>query len=222
MKSFVCLPTPALIPYVSHYCYANYTTKKHKEQGSFPYGGTVISISLKDETYHFELNNVIHNQKSNLAGILETATYIEHLKNHNFFLIFFTPLGIFKLLGIPQSELANTFVDLENIIKDSLQLRELLAFAKSKDQIISIVNSYLLKKINRAQYPDLYDYAIKKMFESCGTIRINTLCDHLNVSQRSFERHFKHIVGIVPKSYNRVLRLQQVYDKFLCNSNSMT
>lgn len=218
MNSFVCLPHPALKQYISHYCYANYTTKKLKEQGSFPYGGAVISISLRDEPYYFEMNNVVYSQKSNLAGILEKATYIQQNKNLNFFLIFLTPLGIYKHLGIPQSKFANVFIDLEDTLKGSAQLREQLALATTRENIIHTANTYFLKKMNREEpKPNLYEYSLKIMQESYGTIRIKKLCNHLQISQRSFERNFKYMVGLTPKSYNRMVRLQHIYDKLLCN-----
>ena len=70
------------------------------------------------------------------------------------------------------------------------------------------VDTFLLAHL-QARYPDpVVRAAVGMLVQSCGATPMRTLARHFEMSERSLERRFLRAMGVGPKKFARVVRLQ--------------
>lgn len=79
------------------------------------------------------------------------------------------------------------------------------------DKTISILEDYMLKKLhgNIDDKIKMIDYSIKTIKRHNGSIVINKLAGHLGLSKRLLEMRFEKLVGVGPKLFSRIIRINQ-------------
>lgn len=125
--------------------------------------------------------------------------------------VYFQSNAIKSIFGIDASELTDSYIDLDDIVRNDLT--EQLLSESEMDKRIVILSDFLFRQI-----------AINKHCEnvkaSYAVAQINTDNDdglfkiqsELNISERSLERIFKTNVGISPKLFFRICRFQASLD----------
>ncbi len=145
------------------------------------------------------------------------------------------PLGHFELIivhfrvgrmpnftNISPCELVNTMIELPHIydldsdtIGDWLLRRNTTDLRKRLlEKILSNVN------VSRILSDRTYENAIALIDARDGQIQVGELARTLNVSNRTLERKFKHILGIPPKKFAKLVRFQRVLEKLQYSSVS--
>lgn len=141
-----------------------------------------------------------------------------HKKNHlelkgevTVFIIRFTPIGFYNLLGIP----ANLFKD--EVIDGTLvnkilfgEIAERLMPCADIESCITIVEPYLLKLGYHAEWDNRPSGCVNQMVRLMSTekvpISVKWLQSKVSLSQRQLERNFLKEIGTTPKHYSRMLR----------------
>jgi len=138
-------------------------------------------------------------------------------------LVYFTAVGLTYFTSKPANELFNQSVSLENIFdKNKINnTEEKLAFAKTDTQRIHIVEQFLLSQLKDIQSDKLIIEAVKLIYQSKGTIKIKELNEKLFISQSSFEKRFRKLVGTTPKKFASIVRFNSVLND-LTNIKSLT
>lgn len=145
------------------------------------------------------------------------------------------PLGHFELIivhfkvgrmpnftNISPCELVNTMIELPHIydldgdtIGDWLLRRNTTDLRKSLiEKILGNVN------VSRILSDKTYENAIALIDARDGQIQVGELARILNVSNRTLERKFRHILGIPPKKFAKLVRFQRVLEKLRYSSIS--
>lgn len=101
------------------------------------------------------------------------------------------------------------------------EVEEQLAESASDQQRIRIVEQFLRSQLKDVPTDKLIDEALKLIFQSKGTFRIKELSQKLFISQSSFEKRFRKIVGTTPKKFSSIIRFNTVLDN-LHNTKSLT
>ena len=125
----------------------------------------------------------------------------------------FEPGGLYRLLGIPMSELlCNDAFDGAQLLGNEInqvneQLRESDSFLKMKE----IVESFLLKRIGKLKQTLPIDDVLPLLIKERGLIKIDQLAYHACLSLRQFERVFQQRIGLPPKHFSRLVRFAQAW-----------
>lgn len=127
------------------------------------------------------------------------------------FAIRFKPEGIYNVFGVPASVLKERFEDMcmvmDSEFRDfSHRLRE----EKSIDAMIKRTENYLGKLLRGNKIDIGYVNMAAELIRNTKGIKIEELLDSVCISQRQLERAFKNKIGISPKHYLRLTRINEV------------
>lgn len=147
--------------------------------------------------------------------------------NLSIFSILFTPQGISQFFSLPVSELQNNSVPLKYINKSLYtELESKLAKESVFHLKVNVVEECLCKLLNNNKK----EFEFKRMADTIeliratrGNIDINTLVSNACLSRKQFERIFSEYIGISPKQYLKIIRLQAtIYFKSKHENVSLT
>jgi len=143
---------------------------------------------------------------------LFTKPYQVQFKNLvNVFAIRFKPEGIYNVFGIPASELTGRFEDMTQILgKEYQDFSHRLKEEKSINGMLERTENYLLKNLLDRKIDLGYVNFAAELIRKSKEASIENLTTKLFVSQRQLEREFKDKIGITPKHYQRLTRINEV------------
>ena len=145
------------------------------------------------------------------------------------------PLGHFELIivhfrvgrmpnftNISPCELVNTMIELPHIYDlDGDTIGDWLLRRKTTDLRKSLIEKILGNvNVSRVLSDKTYENAIALIDARDGQIQVGELARILNVSNRTLERKFRHILGIPPKKFAKLVRFQRVLEKLRSSSVS--
>lgn len=79
--------------------------------------------------------------------------------------------------------------------------------ATSNQKRVELLTRFLLTKLDQAPPHDrLIEEALHLIHADIACVSVNALCGSLHLSERQFERRFRHTVGLSPQTYIRVKR----------------
>lgn len=125
------------------------------------------------------------------------------------FVIVFKPDGIQNLFRLSNAEIFGYAVEGENIFKSWseklwLELKDIRCTAGK----IAKVESFLSRFLRTDFYPDSFVNHVLKLIElKKGKLSAGEICKFFNISPRSLQRKFRDKVGMSPKEYLQIVRL---------------
>lgn len=125
--------------------------------------------------------------------------------------VYFQPSALAAVFGLKADELTDSCLDLELLAnKQSRLLSDQLLNAASTPARLQLLCSFLLAKINanRLRVDPGTQYALAAIRRSGGIIALQQVQRDLQLSERSFQRRFKQVVGVPPKLFARVCQFQ--------------
>jgi AraC-like DNA-binding protein len=123
--------------------------------------------------------------------------------------VVFKPHALQSLLGINAATLTNSYTDLHEFSDGTLN--DQLIEARTTQEQIRLLTDFLAQQAARANRQDpLVEAGLGLMHAHPAGVRIPHLLQQLHLSERQFERRFRHAVGISPKTYMRVKRFNEV------------
>ncbi len=148
-----------------------------------------------------------------IIGLYTKPYEVQFPKHVNVFGIRFKPEGIYNLFGIPASVFSERYEDMELVLGKEFQ--EYCSKLKESSDItekLNITTKYLSKKLEENHRDLTYlNRAAEMIRKSGGFEKVETLPDKVYISLRQLEREFKQKVGITPKRYMRISRLNEVH-----------
>lgn len=145
------------------------------------------------------------------AGLHERYTIVETLGGGLGLQVNFTPLGARLYYDRPLLELTNRTVELSDVIGTSAstlmcQLHE----AGSWHHRIQILEKDIQSRLHRAgRLHDAVMHALTTLTAAHGDVRVRGLAEASVWGDRHFTRQFREHVGLAPKMYARLLRLNR-------------
>ncbi len=153
-----------------------------------------------------------------IAGQFTRFIYLEPKAHVHIIGIRLFPWAARLFLDIPVYELTDKMPNLVEIIgNEIILLAEQLHETKNMNGIISVLETFLLKRININHLDLIVASAIKQITKSKGEVKFDSLISQFNITQRRFEQRFINSIGITPKFFSRVVRFQNFfrqYEKF--------
>lgn len=121
--------------------------------------------------------------------------------------VHFHPGAMPRLVDASPLELVDSAVELRRLAGLPVDaLGELLARAESTGAL----QAALLKAFEAVRWPprDTFDRALQHLLAREGAPRVSELAEALHLSPRTLERAFRERVGLAPRTFHRILRLQ--------------
>jgi AraC-like DNA-binding protein len=117
------------------------------------------------------------------------------------------PAAARSILGFASSEVTGRFVDLSLVFASADGLIERLAEAATDARRVALLEEWL---VDRACRPPLVNVhgAVDTILATCGRATVSMLAAQAGTSVRQMERQFQAEVGLTPKTFARIIRLQ--------------
>ena len=122
------------------------------------------------------------------------------------------PLGAYRLLGLPMSELSGQLVDLVEVLgPDGRRLGEQLREAPGWRRRFALVDRFLLRRLEAGPRPaPEIGRAWERLVATGGAVPISQLAAEVGWSHRHLLVRFKQQVGLRPKTAARLVRFDRV------------
>lgn len=147
------------------------------------------------------------------TGLHEALRRHEHRDNHAVLLTTFTPMGAAAFSTVPLRELTRGTTALAHLIGDDRDLRTLQAElngASNHATRVASVDAFFRAHLRNATPDPLVLAAVQWLRQYPGQARIRDLALHIGLSQSALERRFHHSLGVSPKKFAMLVRLQRV------------
>lgn len=207
-------PCEDLRPFVELYWEGSFNANASRRLSMqmIPNGCLELIIHLND--LHCDLHNdTTWSQSPDYMIIgLFTQPYEVQFGNHvKVFAVRFKPEGIYNIFGVPASILNERFEDMTVLLgREFRDFSHKLREDASIDTMISRTENYLLKILHNNKINMSYVNQAAELIRNTKGIRIEDLPNRVFISQRQLEREFKYKVGISPKHYLRIIRINEV------------
>ena len=147
-----------------------------------------------------------------LAGIMGAQTFraVDALWKGNFrdFVVSFQPGGFHRLFGLPMIELTDRMYEASEVMGGEVRmLHEHLYQSAGLDEMARVTETFLLRRLAAVKPFHPVNVAAAGILTRHGRVHLDDLVRKTGLSQRQFERKFIEHVGMGPKLYCRVSRL---------------
>lgn len=143
----------------------------------------------------------------------QTQRTNRHLGGSDFivFIVEFHPGLLHQLTGIPFNELTNTFIDAESVLSPEIRkVNSRLCSASNCDEMVKIINAFLRRLVggfNFTSNPE--EKATRILIDFPERYSVDQLAQACCLSSRQLERRFKQRMGVGPKLFTRIARMNK-------------
>ncbi|GBE66730.1 hypothetical protein MFM001_31920 [Mycobacterium sp. MFM001] len=207
-------PRPPLADYIDYFGYwARDVGDQHRSR-ALPRGAATIVIDVSGRScvdfYAADGHTRLDVPPAFIAGA-GVASYVTRIDAaQTVMTIHFRPGGALLFTGIPLGELENSCIGLSELWgHDATVLRERLVEASSAASRIVLLESFLRRRMvrdDREQHPAVA--ATLGRVERSPSLRVATILELTGLSSKRLTAVFRAEVGLAPKAYLRVRRLQ--------------
>ena len=211
-------PSVLLRDYIKQYVFYNIDKKSIPEKIKFiPSGNPFMVFNIGDS---FKIYNRTHPEglweNGNIIGGQQDSFYLLSPEGKLInFCIIFHPAGFYRLFNKSTKDILNTSAAVEFFIKHEIFSRiQNLAEETIDPKLITVkLNDFFCKKLLLCNKKyDFIEYSIEQIQKSKGGFSIKELSDFSHTCERNYRRRFTELVGISPKKYIQIIRLQNIFN----------
>lgn len=150
--------------------------------------------------------------RSVIVGPQITRVMININKSHKAVRVGFHPSGLYRLLGLPLSQMVDDSFDAEDLF--GAEMREVncrLQEASDFDSIKNVVEAFLLSKVKALKSELPFDKAMLQLMKEGGNLSMEATASKACLSLRQFERVSQERIGHSPKMFARLIRFSKAY-----------
>lgn len=210
-------PAVALRPFVVQYWEGVFMGKLTAvlEQRVVPSGYIELVLHLSDARCELKINAAWEKSAAfSIVGFWTTPFTLQFKDKVEVFAIRFKPEAMYFIFGVPAAEFLNCSANLEEAFGPSFASFCLqIEAVKTIEKRIQLADQYLISKLYEADARTTYFQTAADLIRTQkGGITVESLSDSVCISPRQLEREFKNKLGISPKTYMRIARLNTVLD----------
>mgnify|MGYP003877256939 FL=1 len=168
----------------------------------FHYGGNT-QVQIRDEA--FVIPPVY------IMPIVNTSSFAQ-LENTQLLGISFINDGLYRLFQKPISQLVSNMPT-----PHDYRLQQLWQSIEGKElkEAKDLLEPFLEETLSLAPSPAGFDKALARITETRGCLSVQELCREAAISDRSLQRHFKERIGISPKQFSKITRVNAYLHQLL-------
>lgn len=153
---------------------------------------------------------------SAITGLRNTTRLVNYASETANLLVVFQEGGAAALLREPIHELFGLNVSLDSLFPQQIirDVEEQLAEANTNQQRVSIIENFLIRRMNGVATDPLVSNAIRTIQQTNGSIRIKELLADLPISRDPFEKRFRRRVGTSPKQFSEIVRFRHIISQY--------
>jgi AraC-like DNA-binding protein len=175
-------------------------------QSLFFYGEHQIKMQ-REGWGHFELQPSIV-----VVGAMYTRINLMVSKRLKCVRVDFHPGGLYRLLGMPMTNLFDGGFDALDILGNEIKtINQQILDAPDMFTSKTIVENFLLHKRKKLKTTLPIDFALRELLRNNGSLSIEKTASLACLSLRQFERKCSERLGIAPKAFARVARFSKAY-----------
>lgn len=205
--AYTQLPTPALRPFIERFAVMEF--RNDLRDSHLPHTGPVAAFSFQGECV---IDETLIAPAAAFTGLHEFLRRHEHRNHHAVLLATFTSVGAAAFSRVPLRDVSSGTTNLDNLIGRSSALELLnvgLQSAPSHAARVELVEAFFLANLRIPTSDALVSAAVSWLKNQPGQSRIRDLTQYIGLSQSALERRFHHSVGISPKKFAMLVRLQR-------------
>lgn len=208
-------PSLNLSPFVECYSYGIFNTTNQPDTSLqiVPNGCLELIIHLDDKhcRMYSSDNSWDRSPDYMLIGLLTRVYEVKFPHPVEVFTIRLKPEALFSLFGINGVEMADSYENTDLIFgKDFQEFCHRLREFQEPSLLVQRTERYLCEILNKSRSNSDYVLQAANMLRYTEVSNIRELSSQVNISQRQLERRFKEVMGINPKKYLRILRINRV------------
>jgi AraC-like DNA-binding protein len=143
-----------------------------------------------------------------LAGQMLTPIALPHTGSASVAAIRLRPSAVKTVIGYNAGEVTSRVLDLADVLPAARSVVEQLAEARDDRARILILEAWLTSVVHLQPRREV-DQAVEVILGSGGAGQLATVASQAGVSLRHLERRFADEVGLPPKAFARIVRLQR-------------
>jgi AraC-like DNA-binding protein len=208
-------PHPALSEIVSHIMIleADFSQKNHRIAPFPPTPQNSIHFYPRDACYAQPNANGKFEQSpaSIIVGAQVGRVNLQMGDHHIIISVAFQPGGLYRLLGIPLTEIYDRSYDTTFLLGNSIkEVNERLKETSSHWEMKTIVENFLLKRAYKNAYHP-FERTMQVLLQSNASLSMEKAASLSCLSLRQFERKSKQVLGYSPKMFARLVRFSKAY-----------
>ncbi|MBT8295377.1 MAG: helix-turn-helix domain-containing protein [Gramella sp.] len=208
-------PSLSLSPFVECYSYGIFNTTNQPDTSLqiVPNGCLELIIHLDDKHCRMYSSDLNWERSPDymLIGLLTRVYEVKSPHPVKVFAIRFKPEALYSLFGIIGVEIADSYENTDLIFgKEFREFCHRLREGQEPGSLIQRTENFLLKTLNDSKSNSDYVLKAANILRYTEVPNIKELSSQVNISQRQLERRFKEVMGINPKKYLRILRINRV------------
>lgn len=202
-------PTPALRPFVRRFLFVE-VAEAHNDS-HFPDLGAVLAFRCRGDCW--QNGAAGGTPRASFTGLWNRLRHHEHGANSLMALVSFTPVGAAAFTRVPLEEAVDHTEAAEHFlpVRDELDaLTEKLSLAADHAARVCLLEAFLTRGLRRRTPDPLIGAAVDWLVQAPATSRIGQLATYIGLSQSALERRFRRDVGVTPRRFLSLQRLQRV------------
>ncbi|HAW81229.1 MAG TPA: hypothetical protein DCX27_16930 [Balneola sp.] len=181
-----------------------------------PKGQNILVFNFGDPIEQLDLSQSnLPKKQFFIVPAIKSCTIINQRGKIDLFGISFIGEGLYKLIQQPVSKLISGFPNMLSGKYEDLftELKE-INFADR----VTRSEKFLLENLNQKIKSPIFHMATEVIQETKGVIMVSDIADKVHVSERQLQRLFKTRLGISPKDYCKIIRVNN-YLEFILSKN---
>lgn len=221
MRTFHIRPCPALQPYVHSFAFVR--TAHHEESfliDQHPTCYSALAYILGESPETTDLNsNRKFKPRLNFTGQLKQYSPLQSGAFSAIYAVF-KPIGAAHFFSQPMHQFTDQYTELSEIIPCNNIYQQLADCGDDPQRVIATMEQWLINLFTSRCHSMSDKLAassvrlagiVKKMKQVKGRNYIDDICNDFNIPQRTLEAQFNNIIGVSPKSFSRMLRINHAY-----------
>ncbi|WP_290795364.1 helix-turn-helix domain-containing protein [Flavihumibacter sp. UBA7668] len=205
-------PSSLLKPYIKAYR----IIESHGEMVNRVLPGTSFALAFRTKGQISFLNGTELNNLpvSTLSGLRKSIRLIHYAPQTSALIVLFKETGVPGFLKQPLQELFEESISMDTFfhVSEIASIGDQLALSGNNQSKISIIEKFLISKLDYNKPDNLVLAAIDKIYQTKGIGKIKKLSDSLFISQDAFEKRFRKITGASPKQFSSIVRMKAIIE----------
>ncbi|HEY5822879.1 MAG TPA: helix-turn-helix transcriptional regulator [Cyclobacteriaceae bacterium] len=215
------LPSQSLSPFIRHFMIIE--SQDEVVNRVLPGTALVMAFRFKGRVNQLEGSEKRKLPAAMISGLRKSGRLINYSKDAGNILVQFREAGANAFIKEPLHEFfgESPSLDLLTGYHNVSEMEEQLAEAKDNQTRIALVEDFLIAKLYDHKPDQLILKALEKIQVSKGNIRMTELAHQLCISQDAFEKRFRKVVGVSPKQFSFIVRMQSVINDVRTNKQAL-